>query len=750
MSSELQQPTRSLDEAPQTATLTRIVRFLHVVRVRKGLLFTSLFVAVLLAGLYYATAPRLYESSSRLYVLQMGSNVLEEAIENQGGVRENMANYQGVLTSDLVLEEVLQKLPAKHRVDLKDVPRAKWIAALREHLGVSAPRRTNLIDVRYRSRDPQAAAAIVNHVVDSYLKLMREIHKSSASEDVEFLTRKREKLDEETRAINSELIVLKRQMQIISGPDNQTINPAAERLQELNKHLIDAMNRTREARSTMQAIHEAAARGEDIHQFALQQIEVVGKEVFMRQMGLNPQDSWLDGRTRQQLINDQVAYRNDSAELGPNHPRMQMLAARIQERKKWLSERPANISAQMITLAKTRLTPTLLAMSAQKLRYAELREQALRDEFNRESQVVSSFEALMGRIRLLNFDLARKRELAIALATRISRTDLGKERGGLRTKIVSQPKVAKAPVTPRLLVVALFALATGLGTGLAMIYVLDYFDDRFRSPEELQVQAGLPVLAIVGELPHDSESAGLESVRTFEEPNGSESEAFRTLRTALAFSGEPTTRLVVTSTEPGDGKTTVLANLAVAFAQSGKRTLLIDADMRRPGLTSLMDLKGQQGLSTILRSELPLNSTTAGNVFTTQLDTLDVIPSGPRPVNPAELLHGTRFSELLAWAESVYDQILIDAPPALAVADAAIISRQVDGALLVVRPDKNRRRMVVRATESLGSVGANVMGAVINHVTAETGEDYYGYGYGYQYDGGEAAVESTEDLQQAA
>ena len=750
MSSELQQPTRSLDEAPQTATLTRIVRFLHVVRVRKGLLFASLFVAVLLAGLYYATAPRLYESSSRLYVLQMGSNVLEEAIENQGGVRENMANYQGVLTSDLVLEEVLQKLPAKHRVDLKDVPRAKWIAALREHLGVSAPRRTNLIDVRYRSRDPQAAAAIVNHVVDSYLKLMREIHKSSASEDVEFLTRKREKLDEETRAINSELIVLKRQMQIISGPDNQTINPAAERLQELNKHLIDAMNRTREARSTMQAIHEAAARGEDIHQFALQQIEVVGKEVFMRQMGLNPQDSWLDGRTRQQLINDQVAYRNDSAELGPNHPRMQMLAARIQERQKWLSERPANISAQMITLAKTRLTPTLLAMSAQKLRYAELREQALRDEFNRESQVVSSFEALMGRIRLLNFDLARKRELAIALATRISRTDLGKERGGLRTKIVSQPKVAKAPVTPRLLVVALFALATGLGTGLAMIYMLDYFDDRFRSPEELQVQAGLPVLAIVGELPHDSESAGLESVRTFEEPNGSESEAFRTLRTALAFSGEPTTRLVVTSTEPGDGKTTVLANLAVAFAQSGKRTLLIDADMRRPGLTSLMDLKGQQGLSTILRSELPLNSTTAGNLFTTQLDTLDVIPSGPRPVNPAELLHGTRFSELLAWAESVYDQILIDAPPALAVADAAIISRQVDGALLVVRPDKNRRRMVVRATESLGSVGANVMGAVINHVTAETGEDYYGYGYGYQYDGGEAAVESTEDLQQAA
>ena len=752
MSTDLPQPNRSLDEAPTTATLTRIVRFLHVVRVRKGLLVTSLFVAVLLGGLYYATAPRLYESNSRLYVLQMGSNVLDETGESQGGVRENMANYQGVLTSDLVLEEVLQKLPAKHRIDLKDVPRSKWISTLRKHLGVSAPRRTNLIDVRYRSRDPQTAAAIVNHVVDSYLKLMREIHKSSASEDVEFLTQKRETLDVETNKINAEMITLKRQMQIISGPDNQNINPAAERLQELNKHLIDAMNRTREARATVQAIREAAARGESIHQFALQQIEVVGKEVFMRQMGLNSQDSWIEGRTRQQLINDQVAYRNDSAELGPNHPRMQMLAARIGARQKWLTERPITITEQMTTLAKTRLTPTLVNMAAQKLRYAELREQALQDDFDRESQVVSSFEAIMGRIRLLNFDLARKRELAIALATRISRTDLGKERGGLRTKIVSQPKVAKVPVTPRLLLVALIALAGGLGSGLGMIYVLDYFDDRFRSPEEIQLQAGLPVLAIVGELPLDAnaDNKGLESVRTFAEPNGPETEVFRTLRTTLAFSNEPTNRLVVTSTEPGDGKTTVLANLAVAFAQSGKRTLVIDADMRRPGLTAMIDLRGPQGLSNILRSDLPISAAIDGNVFDTPLETLDVIPSGTRPTNPAELLYGDRFSELLAWAETAYDQIIIDAPPTLAVTDSAIIGRQVDGTLLVVRPDKNRRRVVIRATEALEAVGATLIGAVINHVTAETGSDYYGYGYGYQYEGTETDVETTEPLDQAA
>jgi capsular exopolysaccharide synthesis family protein len=429
-----------------------------------------------------------------------------------------------------------------------------------------------------------------------------------------------------------------------------------------------------------------------------------------------------------------------------------MLAARIGARQKWLTERPITITEQMTTLAKTRLTPTLINMAAQKLRYAELREQALQDDFDRESQVVSSFEAIMGRIRLLNFDLARKRELAIALATRISRTDLGKERGGLRTKIVSQPKVAKVPVTPRLLLVAMIALVGGLGSGLGMIYVLDYFDDRFRSPEELQLQAGLPVLAIVGELPLDAnaDNKGLESVRTFAEPNGPETEVFRTLRTTLAFSNEPTSRLVVTSTEPGDGKTTVLANLAVAFAQSGKRTLVIDADMRRPGLTAMIDLRGPQGLSKILRSDLPISAAIDGNVFTTPLETLDVIPSGTRPTNPAELLYGDRFSELLAWAETAYDQVIIDAPPTLAVTDSAIIGRQVDGTLLVVRPDKNRRRVVIRATEALEAVGATLIGAVINHVTAETGSDYYGYGYGYQYEGTETDVETAEPLDQAA
>ena len=728
---------------PQAATLAAIARFLQVVRMRKGILFSTLFISIVLGGLYYATATRLYESKARLYVLQMGSNVLQSDLESQGGVRENMATNQGVLTSDVVLEEVLQKLPAKHRIDLKKVPRAKWTETLRKNLNVTAPRRTNLIDVRYRSRDPQVAAAVVSHIVQSYLKLMREIHKNNAGNDIQFMTDEKKKLDKETAQINTELLALKRQMQIISGPDNQNINPAAERVAALNKDLIVAQNRTREARATLEAIETAVASGQNIEQFALQQIEVVGKELFLKRMGLDSQDSWLVMRARQQLINDQVELQNLSTEFGPKHPRILKLTSRILNRQKFLADRPKNVADRIRQLSAAQLTPSLVDMSRQRLRYAELREKALRADFERENKIVSGYEYQMGRIKLLNFTLGRKRELAVALIDQISRTDLGKERGGLRTKIVSQPKVARSPVSPRLLVVALCALVCGLGGGLGMIYVLDIFDDRFRSPEELRIQLDVPVLAMVGEMPVENEP-GLASVRMLAEPNGTDTEAFRTLRTALSFSSRPTQRLVVTSTEPGDGKTTVLANLGVAFAQSGKKTLLIDADMRRPGMTKLLDMRGPRGLSTILRSEEPISVATASNLCMTELATLDVIAAGPRPISPAELLHGDRFSELLSWAESIYDQVLIDAPPALAVSDPAIIGRMVDGVLLVVRPGSNRRRMVIRAAESITGIDADLTGVVINHVNSDSGGEYYGYGYGYGYEYGGEDEEAVE------
>jgi capsular exopolysaccharide synthesis family protein len=214
---------------------------------------------------------------------------------------------------------------------------------------------------------------------------------------------------------------------------------------------------------------------------------------------------------------------------------------------------------------------------------------------------------------------------------------------------------------------------------------------------------------------------------------------------------EHLSRIVVTSSEPGDGKTTVLANLGVCYAQSGKRTLLVDADLRRPGLTNLMRMRHLEGLSSVLRADGPVVDAATSLIQASGIDKLDVLPCGIRPTNPAELLAGGRFTELIDWAATVYDQILIDSPPALATSDAAVLGRRVDGVVMVVQPDKNRRHAVIRAVDGLLSLKIPLLGLVLNRVGPDNDHGYYGYGTGYDYNYGYGAgYGHDEDVAQSA
>jgi len=257
-------------------------------------------------------------------------------------------------------------------------------------------------------------------------------------------------------------------------------------------------------------------------------------------------------------------------------------------------------------------------------------------------------------------------------------------------------------------------------------------DDRFRNIEDMQQQLGVPVLSLIRRL-NVPQTVGLEALQLHVAPSSTESEAFRTLRTALALADQDIHRIVVTSAEPGDGKTTILANLAACYAQSNKKTLMIDADLRRPGLTDLMQMRRLEGLSSILRSAENVVDLSVRLIQPSGIDKLDVLPSGPRPANPAELLASPRLIELIDWATTIYDQILIDSPPALATSDSAVIGRLVDGTILVVQPEKNHRRAVIRAVEGLFALRIPLLGLVVNRVDPDDRSGYYGYRYGYGY-----------------
>jgi polysaccharide biosynthesis transport protein len=332
------------------------------------------------------------------------------------------------------------------------------------------------------------------------------------------------------------------------------------------------------------------------------------------------------------------------------------------------------------------------------------------------------------------------------LFEKISTVDMRQEQAPIQATVVREPLAEKKPVSPQFRLVIFMCLGGGMLIGTAIVYVQDILDDRFTSPEEITAQLGVPVLAMVRKL-EPLPGVGMETVHTHAMPNAVETEAFRTLRTALSLTGSSCERLLICSSEPGDGKTTITANLSTAFAQAGKSTLVIDADLRRPGFTTLLNLKGIRGVAEIITSDLPPSESAPPLVYHTEVENLHVIPVGLRRPNPAELLSSQAFVELLAWADSVYDRVIVDCPPILAVSDAQIVGQLVDGAILVVRPEKNHRRAVIRAVESFHASGCRVLGIVANALSMDAqsyGYGGYGYGYGYGYSYGHE--EHLEDM----
>lgn len=711
-----------------------VLSFLRAVQCRKRIVVLSVIVAGLLGALYYVTATPYYESSAQLLIVATNADALEGTAATNQVFQNILPTYVEVLNSDAVLEEAAGALPPEHRIDFKGVPQNKRGSALRKQLSVSPSRKGNIITVDFRSRDPHTSAVVVESVLDAYLKFMNETHQSNSKGYLDVLTNERNKLLAELERKQQELLRLQQESQVLIGAGDTSMNVLAERVASLNLALSEAQKQTVEAQALHSALDRAIRNGEDLQPFALQEMQSLTQMLMLQELNLGGPDGQLVMRAQEELRSAESELSSKLRIYGENHSRIKELRQKIQQTQQWLVNRRQIVGQNVRHLRNSELAPRLLQMARQKYQQAVARESILRQQVESEGAKALATNSQMSQLQRVEGEVQRLHANLDQVLARMTTIDLGQS-GGLKTRIVSSPQVPNKPVSPRLTTVALACLSVGIGIGLALIYIIDVMDDRFRSPDEMRIQLGVPVLAMVRAMQPTGES-GIRAVQTFTNPNGLESEAFRTLRTTLSLSEEGTQRIVASSTEPGDGKTTVMANLCVAFAQSGKRTLLIDADMRRPGMTTLLDMKGMQGLSTILRDERPIADCVAENLKPSGAHNLDVIPSGPRPMNPAELLSSDRFSELLAWAETMYDQVVVDAPPVLAVTDPAIVGRLADGVLLVVRPDKNRRKMVIRAAESFHSVGIPVLGIVANHLTPESGGDYYGYGYGYGYEYG--------------
>ncbi len=726
-----------------------LLRLLSGLRYHKNVVIAVMLVSSLLGTLYYLTAPRKYSAQASLLVNESGRDHLDTSLTNDDSVQQNtMPTFENMVRSAKVLEGALQRLAPADRVDFQKVSQERWLAALRGLLSVRTVRGTSILEISSLSRDPRVAAKLVRAVVDSYIDFMDCIHKGATGQLSHMLSQERGQLADQLSRKQAELLAARRRcadMGFRSG--SKTLHPMVQRAVYFNDSLVEAQKHRAELEALQQSVEEAIRHGQDVSQFLISAGDVIGRELLLNSLGLGNRDTTTQTALEQSLLADRGELSSLRQNLGPLHPEVLALSERIRRTEQFIAAAQERINQGVAELRQNQLGPWLLQIVQERLQEARQREQMLQVQFERTRAEAINLGGQMAEIEMLERDVKRLSDMNDALLNQIASVDLRRNGAEVRVGVLEEPRPAKSPVSPQLTRVALLTLGAGLGLALVLVNALDALDDRFRSPEELQGRLHLPLLSTIQRLTAPK-STGIESVATFISPTDPTVEAFRTLRTAISLLYPDAHRVVVSSCEPEDGKTTTLANLAVCYAQAGKKTLLIDADLRRPGMTSLMNLRGPRGLSELLRSDRGIEESAAVHIHHSAQNGLDILPSGPRPSNPAELLGGPRFSQLLGWAESIYDQILIDSPPALALTDTAIVGRLVDGALLVVQPAKNRRHMVLRAAERLRQMKVTLLGVAVNGLGGpeDRGYGYYGYhGYYSGYDAGKYAYRYTTE-----
>ncbi|HXJ23378.1 MAG TPA: polysaccharide biosynthesis tyrosine autokinase, partial [Polyangia bacterium] len=315
-------------------------------------------------------------------------------------------------------------------------------------------------------------------------------------------------------------------------------------------------------------------------------------------------------------------------------------------------------------------------------------------------------------------------------------------------RVLERAVVPGVPVRPKPIQNLLLGLVLGLGTGIGLAFLIEALDNTLKTQQDVEQLLGTAVLGLVpvigaapgGEAAQVSDNLRERDLGVFLDPKSVAAECCRSIRTNILFMSpdKPLKIMVVTSPSPQEGKTTTAINLGVTMAEAGSRVLLIDTDMRRPRLHRSFGVPNQTGISTVIVGKASLDEA----VKRTDVPNLDVLPCGPVPPNPSELLHTDRFGQVLAQIGKLYDRIILDSPPTSAVTDPAVLGNLADGVILVVKAGETTRDAATHARRQLATAKARLVGVVVNLIDFSNpayGYEYYYrnyYRYGYTYGNG--------------
>ncbi len=719
------------------ASSPSLSRYLYVLYRRRWAVLTSALGAVIFAAFFSFKMKPVYQATARVeiegeppQILPLNEGFYQNTLPDESYLRTQAK----VLESDSLAWRTIQQIGLAHSAEFALPPpssvedasdysrysRARQdllVRSFRRHLIVELTRGSRMVEVSFESMDPDLAARAANALVNNYVEYYFRKKYDAARQASTWMEQQLDELKAKTEKSQQALVDYERQNAIVNISDKQ--NVTEQRLADLSKDLSTAES----DRLQKESLYELVRSNEAPVSFAV-------RDDLLQRL----EEKYDDLKTQ---------YVDSLEQYGPNFPKVVRLRDQVNEVQSLIERERKGVLARI-------RNDYLAALGREKLAASSVA---------REKKEVGRLNQLLIEHNILKHEFETNQHLYESLLQRLKDATVAAGLRATNIHVVDPALPPAVPARPKKLINIAVGLLVGLLLGIAIAFVQEELDYSVKTAEEVERLIDVPSLAIIPEMDTGRSSPySLQrrrngnvpdravSLAVLKDPTSPLAESYRSLCTSILLSTapRPPQTILVTSAQPKEGKSCTSLNLALALSQRGSRVLIIDGDLRKPGVALALGLEDEKGLSGVLTGAHSLDESLQQ---IEQVPGLWVLPSGPRPPNPAELVSSPTMERVLAELKGRFDYLVIDSPPLLQVTDPTILSNLVDGVILIVESGYTCGGALVRAHRMLKIAGGRVLGVVMNKVNPRQDgyyyESYYN-AYRYSYADSDLAEPKTE------